>query len=44
LARTPLGHAALPHNPAANPVSNFEDHDLEKEIHARGFGRLRLSQ
>jgi hypothetical protein len=38
LARTLLGHAALPHNPASNPVSNFEDHGLEKEILARGYG------
>jgi hypothetical protein len=34
----PAYHAALPHDPAAKLVSNFEDHGLEKEILARGFG------
>jgi hypothetical protein len=34
----PLKHAALPHDPVAKPVSNFEDHGLEKEILARRFG------
>jgi hypothetical protein len=34
----PLKHAALPHDPVAKPVSNFEDHVLEKEILARRFG------